>query len=337
MPSSQKYTDEYLEKELLNKAKELGRTPTRKEVKCGHVIAKRFGNGKYNDALIYFGLKPNFSRYYKKTPKETLNSKINGLTCIEVYEMVLKNEIKQFPSRFWQDISDLELKELLKYFFETKLEWTIDDIKNNMNSYIFGEYKLSGMAQTIFEGSPFKVVDFTYPNKIKEWELNWATLNYWTMDKCIEVTKEILKKEEWTEEDIKTKPVYELLKKYGVTTIYVSNFNGTSYNLINAIYPNKFKPWEILYAPKNYWNVETGKQAIKWMIEEKLKWTTEDIKEKYGYNIFKKFKLNGMLNAVFKSSPYKAINATYPNRFKEEDFKHVPINYWKNKKLNQKE
>ena len=38
------------------------------------------------------------------------------------------------------------------------------------------------------------------------------------------------------------------------------------------IYPNKFKPWELKSAPNNYWNNETTLEAIKWMIEEKLKW-----------------------------------------------------------------
>lgn len=330
MPSSQKYTDEYLKKVLLDKAKELGRTPSRREVKHGNAIAQRFGNGSYDNAVIHFGLKPNFSKVNKK---ETLKSKLEGLTCIEIYEMVLKDEIKQFPKYFWQDISELELRELLKYFFEKKLEWTITDIKNNLDSYIFAEYKLGGgIFQDIFDGSPFKVVDFTYPNKIKEWELKCTPLSYWTIDKCIEITKYILDKEKWTNEDIKNKSIYELFNKYGVTTIYITFFNRNSYNLINTVYPDKFKPWEFPRVAKNYWNIETGKQAIKWMIEDELKWTDEDIKKKYDYKIFKKYKLQAMLNMVFQCSPFKAINAVYPGKFKEEDFNNVPINYWTKEK-----
>lgn len=104
-----------------------------------------------------------------KRSKKLLAEKIINSNCIDIYELVLKGEIGRFPLHFWKDISDSELKELLKYFFEKKLKWGIDDIKKNLNAYIFSKYKLATMITHIFHGSPFKVVNFTYPNKIKEW------------------------------------------------------------------------------------------------------------------------------------------------------------------------
>ncbi|MGU8835860.1 homing endonuclease associated repeat-containing protein [Clostridium perfringens] len=333
MPSKKRYTDEYLKKVLLDKAKELGRTPSRREVKHGTAISQRFGNGSYDDALRCVGLKPNYSRFNKRKPKETLKSRLERLSCIEIYEMVLNGEIDRFPRYFWQEISDLELRELLKYFFEEKLKWSIDDIKNNLDSYVFMKYKLGGgLFNSLFEGSPFKVIDFTYPNKIKEWELKCTPLSYWTLEKCVEVTKEILEKEKWTEEDIKNHPIYEIFNKYGVTTIYIRFFKGNSYKLINSIYPNKFKPWELPRVPKNYWNTDTGIEAVRWMIEDELNWNNEEIKKQLCYNTFEKYRLAGMLNIVFDCSPFKAINATYPGIFNEEDFNNVPINYWTKEK-----
>ena len=117
-----------------------------------------------------------------------------------------------------------------------------------------------------------------------------------------------------------------------MTTIYSGLFNGNPYNLINTVYPDKFKPWEIPKTPKNFWNVETGKQAVRWMIEDKLKWSEKDVKEKYCQKVFNQFKLEAMLNMVFACSPFKAINATYPGRFKEEDFNYAPKNYWTKEK-----
>lgn len=319
MPLNKKYTDEYLKKILLDKVKELGRTPKLKEVPHGTLIAQRLGNGSYDKVVKQLGLQPNISKYNKKY-KDDSKLNFDKLTYIEIYNLVLKGEISRFPRRFWQKATESELRELLKYFFEEVLNWTIEDIKNHIEAHTFNKYKLSGMFQTLFEGSPFKVVDFTYPNKIKEWELGRTAVNFWTVDKCIEVTKDILQREHWTEEDIKNKPIYPLFVKYKVTTIYTEFFNGSSYNLINKIYPNKFKPWETISKPRYYWNIETGKEAIKWMIEEKLKWSDEDIKEKYNSNTFKQFKLASMLDIVFNNSPFKAINATYPNRFDKKDF-----------------
>lgn len=333
MPSSQKYTDEYLKEVLLDKSKELGRSPTRREVKHGNAIAQQFGDGSYDNALIHFGLQPNYSRVNKRKTKKSLKPNLEGLTCIDVYEMVLNSELYQFPKYFWQDISEAELRELLMYFFEKKLTWTIIDIKNNLNTYIFAEYKLGGgMFQTIFDGSPFKVVDFVYPNEIKEWELKCTPLSYWTIDKCIEVTKYLLEKEQWTDKTIRSTPIYELLKRYGLTTVYINYFKGYSYDLINSIYPDRFKPWELPKVPQTYWSIKTATEAIKWMIEDKLKWSEKDIKEKYCLKTFKQFKLEGMLNQVFESSPFKAINMVYPGKFHEQDFNHVPRNYWTKEK-----
>lgn len=169
--------------------------------------------------------------------------------CIRVFEMVLSGTYIRFPRWFWKDISSTQLKGLLKYFFEIKLKWTIEEIKEKINRHIFIKYKLKGMLKTFFSDGVFKAIDFIYPNEIKEWELAWT--------------------------------------------------------------------------PRNYWNVNTGRQAVKWMIEEKLKWDEDDIKDKLTISTFEQYRLFGMLEMVFDNNAYKAINTTYPGKFKREDFRHL--------------
>lgn len=331
MASKQQYSDEYLKKIVFDKFKELGKVPSRRKVKHGNIIASRFGEGSYTQALINLGLKTNIIDTSKKQNEELLKEKILNSNCIDIYKLVLNNELNRFPQRFWQDISEQELRELLIYFFEKKLKWTITDIKENINNTIFAKYKLATMFSHIFNGSPFAVINFTYPNKIKEWELTCCPMNYWTFENCINVTEYLIEKDNWTDEDLKTRPISDLLNKYNVITIY-NKFNGSPYALINAVYPNKFKPWELLYTPKNYWNLDTGKEAVKWLLEEKLKWTDNTILKNYSYQLFKDYKLVAMLNLVFDCSPFKAISETYPGRFKEEDFNNAPMNYWNKEK-----
>ena len=320
MGPRQLYTEEYLKNELLKKTKKLGRTPSYADFKYSTTIARRFGGGIYNNSLIYFGVEPYIGKQNR-----------NDVDCsnyIEIYNSVLDGTVKRFPRYFWEDISILELKKLLKYFFEKKLEWTIKDIKNNLNIDMFYEYKLHGLLIAMFDGSPFKLVNFVYPNKIKEWELKHAPSNFWTKDKCIEVTKYLLEKEKWTDEDIRTKSIRELFTKYGTTSI-LSTSTIDTYSLIDSIYPNKFKPCELSSCmPKNYWNVDTGKAAIKWMIEEKLMWSDEDIKENYSMKIIVQFKLAKMLKDVFDSNLFEAINSAYPNKFKPYELLGIPKNYW---------
>ena len=43
-----------------------------------------------------------------------------------------------------------------------------------------------------------------------------------------------------------------------------------------------------------------------------------------------KYRLDGMFYRYFKSSPYRAINYMYPNKYKPWEKSNVPINYWSN-------
>ena len=68
--------------------------------------------------------------------------------------------------------------------------------------------------------------------------------------------------------------------------------------------------------------VSNAIKVTKYLIEEKLKLTDEEIKEQLSINLFKDNKLLSMLDTCFNGSPYQAINETYPNKFKLEDFKY---------------
>ena len=68
---------------------------------------------------------------------------------------------------------------------------------------------------------------------------------------------------------------------------------------INAAYPNQFKEWELKNTPGNFWNEETGIQATRWLIEEKLKWNNNDIKEKISQKVFIDNELSGMIQQVY--------------------------------------
>ena len=56
-------------------------------------------------------------------------------------------------------------------------------------------------------------------------------------------------------------------------------FNDSPFHALNAAYPNQFKEWELKFVPDKFWNKDTGIRATKWLIEERLKWTDDEIKE----------------------------------------------------------
>lgn len=84
--------------------------------------------------------------------------------------------------------------------------------------------------------------------------------------------------------------------------------------------------------PKYFWekleSLEYAREILKWLIEEKLGWTDEEIKKNYSAQLLKDNKLSGMFKTLFDNSSYSVINFIYPNKFKPWEFKHAPKNFW---------
>ena len=64
--------------------------------------------------------------------------------------------------------------EAIKWLFECKLNWTIDEIKENLSRDIFIKHNLNGMLGACFENSPYKAYNTAYPGKIRAEELKNA-------------------------------------------------------------------------------------------------------------------------------------------------------------------
>lgn len=85
--------------------------------------------------------------------------------------------------------------------------------------------------------------------------------------------------------------------------------------------------------PTGFWSPPDGIiyaiNILKYLIENILEWGYEDIIKNFSAKVFIEYRLNGMLSCVFNSSPFEAINAVYPNKFKVWQFT-VPRGYWEN-------
>lgn len=73
--------------------------------------------------------------------------------------------------------------------------------------------------------------------------------------------------------------------------------------------------------PNRTWNqpdsVDYGASILRYLIEDILKWTDDDIRNSYSYKTLRDNRLWGLLTEVFERSPFKALNTAYPGRFKE--------------------
>ena len=229
-------------------------------------------------------------------------------------------EFKCAPNSFWKD-KENGIK-ATKWLVEEKLKLSDEELKEHLSQKLFEINGLSGMLQYCFNDSPYEAINSAYPNKFKEWEFKNVPMGYWTKENGIKATKWLIEEKlKLNEEQLKEQLSYDLFVNNELVSMLGKCFDHSPYQAINCIYPNKFKEWEFKYVPNRYWNnKENGIKATKWLIEEKLKLSDKQIKEQLSSKLFIENGLRGMLQICFNSSPYKAIDATYPNKFKENDF-----------------
>ena len=132
----------------------------------------------------------------------------------------------------------------------------------------------------------------------------------------------IIKKEKINIPNIPNKLKYSIFIKHNVDEIIFYRFNDNIYELIEFIFPNKFKPWNF---EGFRWNLEKAKEAIRWMIFE-LKYNDDDIKNKVSIKTFYDYGLFNVFLNYFKGYVSVAIMESFPEkRFIGSDFRYPRI------------
>jgi len=262
--------------------------------------------------------------------KHLTKNNCNLITPVEVFKLVLGGKLKRFPPDSWTEPDAVENGvEILRFLFESILQWSPKDIKKNYSRKLFIDYKLEGLFKIVFNSSPFQALNALYPNQFREWELHYAPNKFWTEETGIQATRWLVEEKlKWTENDIKEKLMKQVFCDNELGGMLRILYGNSVWRAVNQSYPSKFKEWELQTTHNNFWNETTGIKATKWLIEEKLKWTETDIKEKITYKIFCNNGLGGMLFGVYHGSPWQAINAAYPNQFKEWEMPMAPLKFW---------
>ncbi len=185
------------------------------------------------------------------------------------------------------------------------------------------------MLTILFNNSPYLAIENAYPGKFKPWELPSVQKKIWNMETAKEATMWLIEEKlKWSDEDVRRNLSKNTFKESSLVRMLDVLFNGSPYFAIENAYPGKFKSWEFSKVPKNFWNMETAKEATMWLIEEKLKWSDEDVRRNLSQNTFKENSLRGMLDVLFNCSPYLAIENAYPGKFKPWELPSVPKKFW---------
>lgn len=257
------------------------------------------------------------------------------LDAVEIYKLVLKGDvIKTFPKGFWMrpDAYDNASK-CVRYLLEVILKYSRQEILENNNQSLYKKNKLGGMLAICFNNSPYQAIDCAYKGRFKEWEFKIVPMGYWTKENGVKATRWLIKEKlKLSKEELKEQLSNKLFYDNGLGGMLNHCFNNSPYLAIESTFPGVFKVWEFKNVPMGYWTKENGVKATRWLIDEKLKLSKEEVKKQLSANLFKENSLESMLTYCFKSSPYLAIESAYPGVFKEWEFSKVRNNFWTKEK-----
>lgn len=85
--------------------------------------------------------------------------------------------------------------------------------------------------------------------------------------------------------------------------------------------------------PDKYWkegkkSIERANRCIRYLIEEVLKWSKEEVYENFEHETFSQYGLRVMLKKCFNYKFTDALESAYPGVYKPWLFKITPRNYW---------
>jgi len=184
-----------------------------------------------------------------------MSKKINtiNLTAVQVYKLILDESLKIFPKYFWDKPDSLkEAGELTRYLIDDILKWDSNDVKNNLDRYVFGKNKLGGMLVRVFSSSTYNAINNAYPNKYLAWELKFTPQHYWNVNTAKKATKWLIEEKLiWDYETILIHINARMFNTFGLGSMLQIVHNGSPYLALKNTYPAN--NWESLKDKKSKW------------------------------------------------------------------------------------
>ncbi|KYG33861.1 hypothetical protein [Bacillus gaemokensis] len=178
-----------------------------------------------------------------------------------------------------------------------------------------------------WNGSPFEMLNDLYPNQFKEWQLKDLSKGYWigkSSSEALEALRWIIEeKEQLTEEQILQVYNKGWLIKHRLKIPLLEHWNANTYEMLNELYPNRFKVWQWDSLKNEYWRKSTSLtvlEELKWLIEEKNHLTKESVLKVVDLNWLKKNKFIIPLRLYWEGNPQKMLNDLYPDTFRKDQF-----------------
>lgn len=296
--------------------------------------------GLYNAFCYYLG------KNYRKKLSERDYKFLDELSPVEVYKRVLSGKPKLFPVHFWTSSKNaeehleegkLKAAEILWYLCE-KENIPIKKAPRKLTGKFLTEKKLGGILM-LFGGSRYKMIDYTFPDEFKQWEIpqavGWKSpkgkkiakdATRWLVDKITDPEGEY----KWKFEDIPRKISFRTFEDFNLNGMLQQLYHGSPSKAIMHVFPGKFYQWNFIQGTK--WRTSEGKriakEAVKWLVEEKLRILENEVPKKLKRKDFHDNKLGGMISKRYRDCVYKAVNEAYPGKYYPWEFTKAPKGIW---------
>lgn len=241
---------------------------------------------------------------------------LRELKPVEIYMYVLNDNVEGFPFGYWKskDAKD-KAAQCIKYLIEEVLHWSDDDIYNKSNYDIFKQYKLRFVLKRCFQGSYHKALVYTYPDRLKIRKFKNKPLNYCTKENFLADVMDTLKEKNITSrKDIINNVNSKFFCDNGLSRGWSKFFNQSTYEVLNALFVDKYSAREIKKAPQGYWTEENLIDEIRDFVSKGNK-TIEDVVKKWNVEQINKGGLRSGINIAADGRLSKALDMAIPNIF----------------------
>lgn len=134
-----------------------------------------------------------------------------------------------------------------------------------------------------------------------------------------------------TEDTVAKEIRYNMFVKNKLSRMMKVVYNDVLFNLVDHVYPNKYKAWELSCAPMGFWaKKENRREAVKW-IRKKYNWTEEEFVRNITTEMLKGDGFSGLMNH-YQDSLYSLVADNIDIEFMPWEMSRVGKNFWAEKK-----
>jgi hypothetical protein len=128
-------------------------------------------------------------------------------------------------SHYSQDDKKEMIKQFINDLIKDKVIKNINEIPSVLDVNLFDRYNLKGFLCIYFKGSPFRAINFIYPDHWKQWEFNKVPIGFWNKNENVKQAlqwflNQLIKDGIITNYiDIENIPINRLIDEYKLTTL----------------------------------------------------------------------------------------------------------------------